>query len=185
MHPWALRAVRDHAEPRHGQGCIAVRVHLLVRAGAGRSSRVPPGSASTVRPHRRPDGVADERALYLSDILPTAWQAVAYADVPDDGTLAVLGLGPVGQLACRIALHQGVGRVIGVDPVPERRTLAAAHGVEAIDVSPELVDQLIDMTAGRGPDAVVEAVGMEAHGSPIGKAAHAVWACCRMRWQRR
>ena len=143
--------------------------------------QVPGGQAEYLRvpqahfgPIAVPDGVADERALYLSDILPTAWQAVAYADVPADGTLAVLGLGPVGQLACRIALHQGVGRVIGVDPVPERRTLAAAYGVEAIDMEGELVDQLIDMTGGRGPDAVVEAVGMEAHGSPIGKTAHAV-----------
>ena len=143
--------------------------------------QVPGGQAEYLRvpqaqfgPIAVPDGVADERALFLSDILPTAWQAVAYADVPNDGTVAVLGLGPVGQLACRIALHQGVGRVIGVDPVAERRTLAAAYGVEAIDVGPELDDRLIDMTAGRGPDAVVEAVGMEAHGSPIGKAAHTV-----------
>ena len=71
--------------------------------------------------------------LFLSDILPTAWQAVAYADVPAGGTLAVLGLGPVGQFAARIGLHQGAGRVIGIDPVPARRELAARFGVEAID----------------------------------------------------
>ena len=143
--------------------------------------QVPGGQAEYLRvpqaqfgPLRVPTGVDDERVLYLSDILPTAWQAVAYADVPDGGVLAVLGLGPVGQLACRIALHQGVGRVIGVDPVPERRTLATAHGVEAIDTGSDVVDRLVDMTTGRGPDSVVEAVGMEAHGSPIGKAAHAV-----------
>ncbi len=142
--------------------------------------RVPGGQAEYLRvpqahfgPVKVPNGVADERYLYLSDILPTAWQAVAYADVPDGGTLAVLGLGPVGQLACRIALHTGVERVIGVDPVPERRALAAASGVEAVDLGKQLADTLVEMTGGRGPDAVVEAVGMEAHGSPFGKAAHA------------
>jgi threonine dehydrogenase-like Zn-dependent dehydrogenase len=85
---------------------------------------VPGGQAELLRvpqahfgPIKVPAGAADERYLYLSDILPTAWQAVAYADVPAGGTLAVLGLGPVGQLAARIALHQGVERVIGVDRV--------------------------------------------------------------------
>lgn len=145
--------------------------------------QVPGGQAEYLRvpqaqfgPIKVPAGVADERFLYLSDILPTAWQAVAYADVSKDGTLAVLGLGPVGQLACRVARHLGVERVIGVDPVPERRALAAAYGVEAVDGGNEpgdaTAEQLIAMTAGRGPDAVIEAVGMEAHGSPLGKAAH-------------
>jgi threonine dehydrogenase-like Zn-dependent dehydrogenase len=141
--------------------------------------QVPGGQAEYLRvpqahfgPIKVPDGVADERALYLSDVVPTAWQAVAYADVPQGGTLAVLGLGPVGLMAGRIALHLGVERVIGVDPVPERRAIAAASGVEAIDMSKKMADVLIEMTAGRGPDAVVEAVGMEAHGSPLGKAAH-------------
>ena len=142
--------------------------------------QVPGGQAEYLRvpqahfgPIKVPDGVTDERFLYLSDVVPTAWQAVAYADVPQGGTLAVLGLGPVGLMACRIALHLGVERVIGVDPVPERRALAAASGVEAVDMSKKMADVLIEMTGGRGPDAVVEAVGMEAHGSPIGKAAHA------------
>jgi threonine dehydrogenase-like Zn-dependent dehydrogenase len=145
--------------------------------------QVPGGQAEYLRvpqahfgPVKVPDDVSDERYLYLSDILPTAWQAVAYADVPEGGTLAVLGLGPVGQLACRIALHQGVERVIGVDPVADRRALAAAYGVEAVEGGTDNVDEsaelLIQMTGGRGPDAVVEAVGMEAHGSPMGKAAH-------------
>jgi len=141
--------------------------------------QVPGGQAEYLRvpqahfgPVKVPAGAADERYLYLSDILPTAWQAVVYADVPEGGTLAVLGLGPVGQLACRIALHQGVQRVIAVDPVPERRALAARSGVEAVDMDKHLAETLIEMTGGRGPDAVVEAVGMEAHGSPFGKAAH-------------
>jgi len=88
--------------------------------------RVPQAQSGPVK---IPDGAPDEQYLYLSDILPTAYQAVAYADVPDGGTLAVLGLGPVGQMAVRIAGHLGVERVIGVDPVPERRAAAAQFGV--------------------------------------------------------
>jgi threonine dehydrogenase-like Zn-dependent dehydrogenase len=114
-----------------------------------------------------PEDVPDERVLYLSDILPTAWQGVAYADVPDGGTLAVLGLGPVGQLATRIAAHRGY-RVIGVDLVPERLAMAAAHGVETLDLGTvdDVGAALQQLTKGRGPDSILEAVGMEAHGSP-------------------
>ncbi|MDJ0357029.1 zinc-dependent alcohol dehydrogenase [Paenarthrobacter sp. PH39-S1] len=108
----------------------------------------------------------DERYLFLSDILPTAWQAVQYADVPDGGTLAVLGLGPVGQFATRIGRHLGF-RVIGVDPVTERRTMAGRHGVQTLDYAQDIGDRLRDLTDGRGPDAVVDAVGMEAHGAPL------------------
>ncbi|MFB8371904.1 zinc-dependent alcohol dehydrogenase [Pseudarthrobacter sp. NPDC055928] len=113
----------------------------------------------------------DERYLFLSDILPTAWQGVEYADVHPGGTLAVFGLGPVGQFAARIGVHKGL-RVIGVDPVPERRAMAARHGVETLDYGKDLAEELRDMTEGRGPDAVVDAVGMEAHGSPVAGFAH-------------
>jgi threonine dehydrogenase-like Zn-dependent dehydrogenase len=108
----------------------------------------------------------DERFLFLSDILPTAWQGVHDAAVPDGGTLAVLGLGPVGQLAVRIARHLG-HRVIGVDPVPERRAMAERHGAETLDLDPAVASTLRRMTMGRGPDAVLDAVGMEAHGDPV------------------
>jgi threonine dehydrogenase-like Zn-dependent dehydrogenase len=140
---------------------------------------VPGGQAEYLRvpqaqfgPIKVPDDVPDERVLYLSDILPTAWQGVAYADVPDGGTLAVLGLGPVGQLATRIGKHHGF-RVIGVDRVPERLALAAAHGVETLDLDSvdDVGPALIEMTGGRGPDSILEAVGMEAHGSPVEAAA--------------
>lgn len=113
----------------------------------------------------------DERYLFLSDILPTAWQGVEYADVARGGTLAVFGLGPVGQFASRIGVHRGL-RVIGVDPVAERRAMAGRHGVETIDYSKNVADELREMTDGRGPDAVVDAVGMEAHGSPVAGFAH-------------
>jgi threonine dehydrogenase-like Zn-dependent dehydrogenase len=134
---------------------------------------VPGGQAQYLRvpqaqfgPVKVPAGAPDEQYLYLSDILPTAYQAVAYADVPDGGTLAVLGLGPVGQMCVRIARHLGVERVIGVDGVSERRAAAARFGVETIDPAAldDTASTLIEMTAGRGPDAVIDAVGMEAHG---------------------
>lgn len=122
-----------------------------------------------------PQTGADERYLYLSDILPTAWQAVKYADTPPGGTLAVFGLGPVGQFCARIGRHLGAGRVIGLDLVPERLELARRHGIEVLDVSAlsDVSGALIDLVDGRGPDAVIDAVGMEAHGSPVGKLAHA------------
>ena len=114
-----------------------------------------------------PDGTPDEQFLFLSDILPTAWQAVRYADVPDGGTVAVFGLGPVGQFAARIAKHLGAGRVIGIDSVPERLALAERHGIEplTLDSTDNISQTLIDLVDGRGPDATIDAVGMEAHGS--------------------
>lgn len=114
-----------------------------------------------------PDGPPDERFLYLSDVLPTAWQAFQYAAVPDGGTLAVLGLGPIGDMTTRIAQHHGI-RVIGVDLVPDRLERARAHGVDVIDLNDhekDLGDVIRDVTDGRGADSVVDAVGMEAHGS--------------------
>jgi threonine dehydrogenase-like Zn-dependent dehydrogenase len=107
----------------------------------------------------------DVRYLFLSDILPTAWQGVAYAEVPDGGTLGVIGLGPVGQFAARIGRHLGY-RVVATDPVPERRALAEQWGVETFDLEGDVVAKLKDATDGRGPDGVVDAVGMEAHGEP-------------------
>ncbi len=134
---------------------------------------VPGGQAQFLRvpqaqfgPVKIPAGPPDEQFLYLSDILPTAYQAVAYADVPPGGTLAVLGLGPVGQFCARIARHLGVTRVIGVDPVPERRAAAERSGAETLDPDAlgDTAATLIEMADDRGPDAVIDAVGMEAHG---------------------
>jgi len=107
----------------------------------------------------------DERYLFLSDILPTAWQGVSYADLPEGGVLGVLGLGPVGQFVGRIGRHLG-HRVVAVDPVPERRLMAERYGIEALDLTDDVLDQLRDRTDGRGPDSVVDAVGLEAHGAP-------------------
>jgi len=133
-----------------------------VPGGQAEKLRVPYADFNAVKVGTELD---DERYLFLSDILPTAWQGVQYADVPEGGTLAVLGLGPVGQFASRIGVHLGY-RVIGVDPVPERRAMAERHGVEVFDLSDDLLDVLRAATDGRGPDSVVDAVGMEAHGNP-------------------
>ena len=141
-----------------------------VPGGQAQFLRVPQAHFGPIKvSHEGPD----TRFVYLSDILPTAWQAVAYADVPTGGTLAVIGLGPVGQFATRIALAQGVERVIGVDLVPERLDLAEKHGVEVLDVRDldDVAATLLEMTSGRGPDATIDAVGMEAHGSPRAQAA--------------
>ena len=123
-------------------------------------------------PIKVPDGPPDERFLFLSDVLPTAWQAVAYADVPDGGSLAVVGLGPIGQMACRVARHQGVEQVFGVDLVPERLAMAERHGVETVDAHEvaDVPEILRALTGGRGPDSVVDAVGMEAHGAGVASA---------------
>jgi threonine dehydrogenase-like Zn-dependent dehydrogenase len=144
--------------------------------------QVPGGQAQFLRvpqahygPIKVPDGPPDDRFVYLSDVLPTAWQAVEYADVPDGETVLVLGLGPIGEMATRVAQHRGAGRVLAVDLVPERLERARAHGVEALDLNEydgDLPAAVREMTGGRGPIAVIDAVGMEAHGSPIGKLAH-------------
>jgi threonine dehydrogenase-like Zn-dependent dehydrogenase len=123
-----------------------------------------------------PEGPADDRFLYLSDVLPTAWQAVEYADIPPGGSVTVLGLGPIGDMACRIAAHRG-HRVIGVDRVPERLARADKRGIETVDlndVGDSLTDVIRDKTEGRGTDSVIDAVGMEAHGSPV--ASFAQWS---------
>lgn len=145
--------------------------------------RVPGGQAEYLRvPHadfthiRVPDGPDDTRYLYLSDVLPTAWQAVEYAAVPEGGSVTVLGLGPIGDMAARIAQYRGL-RVIGVDLVPERLDRVAARGIETIDlraVGSGLGEAIRDRTDGRGTDAVIDAVGMEAHGSPITSTAQRV-----------
>jgi threonine dehydrogenase-like Zn-dependent dehydrogenase len=123
-----------------------------------------------------PEGPPDSRFVYLSDVLPTAWQAVSYAAVPEGGSVTVLGLGPIGDMAARIAHHLGY-RVIGVDLVPERLARVAARGIQVIDLSQlgfPLGDAVRSMTDGRGTDAVIDAVGMEAHGSPVAKVAQQV-----------
>src|SRR5690242_20033539 len=138
--------------------------------------QVPGGQAELLRvPHadygpiKVPEGPADDRFVYLSDVLPTAWQAVQYAGIPKGGSLLVLGLGPIGDMSARIAQHLGAGQVFAADDVPERLARARARGVSTIETTKkdEVVAAVRDATDGRGPDSVIDAVGMEAHGSPL------------------
>jgi threonine dehydrogenase-like Zn-dependent dehydrogenase len=142
---------------------------------------VPGGQAELLRvpqaqfgPIKVPHGPGDDRFVYLSDVLPTAWQAVKYAAIPDGGSVVVYGLGPIGQMSARIARHLGAEHVIGVDLVPERLAEAARHGVETLDAGngDGVLETIRERTDGRGPDSVIDAVGMEAHGAPVGKLAH-------------
>ncbi len=145
--------------------------------------QVPGGQAELLRvpfanklPIKVPDGPPDDRFLFLSDVLPTSWQAVQYAGVPDGGSVTVLGLGPIGDMSSRIAMHRGY-RVIGVDRVPERLERARLNGVEVLNLDDhkgDLAEVIRGMTEGRGTDAVIDAVGMEAHGAPIGELAQKI-----------
>jgi len=174
----------SQCETTQDTGKLAKAASLLGR-GKGASlfgythvyGAVPGGQAEYLRvpqahfgPIKVPEGPPDERFLYLSDVLPTAWQAVAYADTPKGGTLGIWGLGPIGQMCARIAIHQGVERVIGIDTVPERLSLAAKYGVETVDFNAvdRVRDVVLDMTDGRGVDSGIDAVGMEADGSVVG-----------------
>lgn len=136
-----------------------------VAGGQAEYLRVPQAQYTHIKV---PEDGPDERYVYLSDVLPTAWQAVEYADVPDGGTLVVLGLGPIGAMAARIAAHRNNCRVIGVDLVEERLNRARPYCAEVIDLRSQDVDEVVkEFTQGRGADSVIDAVGMEAHGSPI------------------
>ena len=142
--------------------------------------QVPGGQAEYLRvpqaqfgPIKVPDGHPDERYLFLSDVLTTSWQAAKYADITPGDTVFVTGLGPIGQMSARIARHLGAGRVIASDNVPERLAMAQRHGIEVInfDEAGDVPATIMEMTSGRGADGVIEAVGMEAHGSPMQGAA--------------
>jgi threonine dehydrogenase-like Zn-dependent dehydrogenase len=177
------RGLQSQCETTRDQGVLP-RAASLLRRGKGASlfgythlyGAVPGGQAEYLRvpqahygPIKVPAEGHDHDYLFLSDVLPTAWQAVAYADVPPGGTVGVWGLGPIGQMAARIALQREAGRVLGIDSVPERLAMAARHGVETVDY--EAVDDvkglLLELTDGLGVDSAIDAVGMEASGSTI------------------
>jgi threonine dehydrogenase-like Zn-dependent dehydrogenase len=142
--------------------------------------QVPGGQAEYLRvpqaqfgPIKVPDGHPDERYLFLSDVLTTSWQAAKYADIQPGDTVLVTGLGPIGQMCARVARHLGAGRVIAVDQVPERLAMAERNGIEVLDFGKvdDVPAAVLAMTGGRGADSVIEAVGMEAHGTPFQAAA--------------
>jgi threonine dehydrogenase-like Zn-dependent dehydrogenase len=199
------RELQSQCERTRDKGTLPRLAGLLGR-GKGASlfgythlyGAVPGGQAELLRvpqahygPIPIPKDGPDHRYLLLSDVLPTAWQAVVYADAPEGGTVAVWGLGPIGQMCARIALHRGASRVFGVDEVPERLAMAARHGVETIDTSSvdDVPARVRELTGGRGADAVIDAVGMEASGSTLDRVlqttkvqldrTHALWQCMR------
>jgi threonine dehydrogenase-like Zn-dependent dehydrogenase len=141
------------------------RLYGSVPGGQAEYLRVPQAHFGPIKvSHEHPD----ERFLFMSDVLPTSWQAVEWADIPEGGTVAVFGLGPIGQMSTRIAKHKGA-RVIGVDLIQERLRMAQRHGIETIDALAidDVPAAIRDMTDGRGADSVIDAVGMEAHGAPV------------------
>ncbi len=146
------------------------KLYGQVAGGQAEYLRVPQAQYG---PIKVPEGAPDDRFVFLSDVLPTAWQAVEYADIPDGGSVLVMGLGPIGEMSCRIAQHRGAGKVLAVDLVPDRLARAASHGVVAINLGDhdDLPAFVREHTDGRGPDSVIDAVGMEAHGSTVAKLA--------------
>lgn len=115
-----------------------------------------------------PEDLDDEKAVFLADVLPTAWMAAESCGIRPGDVVAVWGCGPVGLLAIRCAYVLGAERVIAIDDVPERRQLARAAGAETLHANGTSVGSaLADLTAGRGPDACIDAVGLEAHGHGI------------------
>jgi threonine dehydrogenase-like Zn-dependent dehydrogenase len=160
----------------HGMGAALfgyTKLYGQVPGGQAEYLRVPQAQFTHIKV---PEGPSDDRFLYLSDVLPTAWQAVEYAAIPTGGSVAVLGLGPIGDMSCRVARHQGAERVIGVDLVSHRLDRARANGFETLDLREHdnIAESIRALTGGRGPDSVIDAVGMEAHGSVLGKLAQQV-----------
>lgn len=159
--------VREHGRGAGFFGYSKLYGHIA--GGQAEYLRVPQGHYGPIVVPKDHD---DDRYLFLSDVLPTAWQAVEYANIPEGGSVVVMGLGPIGQMSARIAKHRGATNVIAVDLVPERLALAEKFGIQTIDFSEhekDLAETVRAMTNGRGPDAVIDAVGTEAHGAPVEK----------------
>ncbi|MBA3426073.1 MAG: glutathione-dependent formaldehyde dehydrogenase [Rubrobacter sp.] len=140
-----------------------------VPGGQAEFLRVPQAQYTPIKLPEEAADSPDDRFVYLSDVLPTSWQAVEYAGIPngDNGSVAIFGLGPIGDMSSRIARHRG-HRVIAVDIVPERIERARSNGIEVLDARghDNVPEAIREMTDGRGPDSVIDAIGMEAHGSP-------------------
>src|SRR5689334_16613928 len=141
--------------------------HLLGGYAGGQAEyvRVP---FADVGPIRIPEGLRDEQVLFLSDIFPTGYMAAEACNIKPGDTIAVWGCGPVGQFAIKSAFLLGAGRVIAIDRFPERLRMARQQGAEIIDYEEhDVLDLLKEKTGGRGPDACIDAVGMESHSPGI------------------
>jgi threonine dehydrogenase-like Zn-dependent dehydrogenase len=155
--------------------------HLMggYAGGQAQYARVP---YADVGPLKIPDGLPDEKVLFLSDILPTGYMAAENCEIERGDTIAVWGCGPVGQMAIRSAWLLGAERVIAIDAVPERLRMAQnVNMAEAINYEQEdVLDRLKMMTGGRGPDACIDAVGLESHGAAFDAYVDAVKASALM-----
>ncbi|MGR3755807.1 MAG: zinc-dependent alcohol dehydrogenase [Tranquillimonas sp.] len=160
---------QDLTEPLYGQALSGLfgYSHLTGGYPGGQAEyvRVP---FSDVGPIVIPDGLDDEQVLFLSDILPTGWQGAAQADIEEGDTVAVWGCGPVGLFAIQSALLMGAHQVIAIDHYPRRLELARRLGAKPIDFTQtHVLEALMEMSGGFGPDAVIDAVGMESHGFAV------------------
>ncbi|MDT7934275.1 MAG: zinc-dependent alcohol dehydrogenase [Sphingomonadaceae bacterium] len=141
--------------------------HMLGGFAGGQAEyvRVP---FADVGPMVVPDGMEDEQVLFLTDIFPTGYMAAENCDIREGDTIAIWGCGPVGQFAIRSAFLLGAGRVIAIDHRPGRLAMAASAGAETLNFEEvDVLEALKDLSAGRGPDACIDAVGMEAHGLAV------------------
>ncbi|MAM39972.1 MAG: glutathione-dependent formaldehyde dehydrogenase [Erythrobacter sp.] len=157
---------QDLTEPLYGHALSALfgYSHLTGGYPGGQAEyvRVP---FSDVGPLVIPDGLEDDKVLFLSDILPTGWMAADNADIEEGDVVAVWGCGPVGLFAVQSAFAMGAGKVIAIDEYPTRLNLARQLGAEVIDFKQtHVLEALMEMSGGLGPDAVIDAVGMESHG---------------------
>ncbi|MGI5532396.1 zinc-dependent alcohol dehydrogenase [Streptomyces syringium] len=171
----------------HGMGAQLFGYTKLYGAVPGAQAEYLRVPQAQFGPIKVPHGPSDDRFVYLSDVLPTAWQAVRYAGVEAGSSVVVLGLGPIGTMACRVARHLGAAQVIGIDHVPDRLERARRDGfdvfdLESFDHESDLLTAVRDVTGGRGPDAVIDAVGTEAHGSPAGRLAQQAAGLMPPRW---
>jgi threonine dehydrogenase-like Zn-dependent dehydrogenase len=141
--------------------------HLLggFAGGQAQYARVP---FADVGPLPVPEGLRDDQVLFLSDIFPTGFQAAENCGIQGGDVIAVWGCGPVGQFAIRSAYLLGAERVLAIDRIPQRLEMARKGGAEILDAREwDVLERLKDLTGGRGPDACIDAVGMEAHGASI------------------
>ncbi len=158
------------AEKHYGHSCAGIfgYSHMLGGYAGGQAEyvRVP---FADVGPFKVEQGLPDEKVLFLTDIFPTGYQAAEYCNIQRGDTIAVWGCGPVGQFAIRSAFLLRAGRVFAIDDIPERLEMAEEGGAEPIDFDHEtILEVLEEATGGMGPDACIDAVGLEAHGLSIG-----------------
>ena len=171
------------AEKMYGESISGLfgYTHILGGYAGGQAeyARVP---FADVGPMKVPEGLTDEQVLFLTDIFPTGYEAVENCNIEPGDTVAIWGCGPVGQFAIKSAFLLGAEHVIAIDNIPERLQLASKQGnVTTVNFMEEnLLEQLRELTAGRGPDHCIDSVGLEAHGSNPGNIYDSVKTTLRM-----